>query len=218
MHDILLSFLLGSAVAGPVGYFGKRFVEKARTDEEIARVSELVEIKRKLDEGRLTMSDIVELRSEIMRQSVEKDVNGEEEEPARQIEGGVEDGTIDVESRARANVMTELNAGDLPDFENGPQQTMNRGQAERLERANAILRRTLDRLREALHGDDDSLAQLERSQRAWQRFRDQDAQFSSMIFNGGTMQPFLRSGSATSLTIDRIVALRLELWNRGERV
>jgi uncharacterized protein YecT (DUF1311 family) len=221
MNDIII-FLLGTVVAAPVGYLAKRYFEKAHTSEEIDRVAELVDIRRKLDEGSLTMADIVELRSEIMRQSVEAKIDSDHGDDQANDDDDddseAEEGTLDMMARARENIMTELDAGDLPGLVDGPQQTMNRGQAERLQRANAILRRTIDRLRDELSGDTASLLKLDRSQRAWRRYRDEASEFSSLVWAGGTMQPFSQSGAATVLTIDRIVSLRLELWNRGARV
>ena len=53
--------------------------------------------------------------------------------------------------------------------------------------------------------------QLVASQKAWDTYREVQSNFASLQAEGGTMQPLLYWSEMTCLTVERIVALRIDL-------
>lgn len=209
MNELQVGILV--SVAGlfgtALGYFAKRFIEGTSVAEKLTRMNIALEIKRKMIEGNFTTEDVEQMVKELLpkwpwaRQQPNVAEQGEE---------GFESALL----RARSTALAELSAGDPPNFGDGPQQVINRQQAERLERANAIMARTVAELRALIEEDAGHIANLAVAQTAWERYRDAQAQFASLIFEGGTMQPLIRDGAATALTIERIVELRVNISER----
>lgn len=217
MNEIVI-FLLGTAVAGPIGFFAKRYFEKAATNEEIRRFGDLVAISKGMKEANLTVPQIIELRRQLLKQCIEIEIDGAEGEDLSKSEPDDEEES-ELISRTRARVCAELDAGDPIDFGDGPQQTMNLQQAERLERANTILRRVVSAMRAEL-ADSSHLALFNSTQRSWEAFRRAQSEFASLDAEGGSMRPMLWSGEATAMAIDRIAAIQtnLELRQRWRRL
>jgi hypothetical protein len=213
MRDLVM-FALGAAVPS-LGYLIKRFLQKSHIDEELGRTDRLVDIKRKMDEGGISIGDTHELQKALMDAKPKRNAI---EGKAVDEKGPDQEGTLEVTARAKRNVLAELDAGDPVDFGDGPQGVLNIQQGERLERANSILTRAAGLMESALEGEPVEWEQFKKSQHAWEAYRDAQADFASMTFAGGSMQPLIRWGVATRITIERIVEIRVDLWERGVRI
>lgn len=201
--------LIFTLLGGVAGYLLKRWIERSHATEHLNRLSLSLDIQKKMAEGSLTLADVEKFQRRLLpglpwRWSWRQDEH-HEDDPRRDFAA--------VAQRARVNVLTELNAGDPENFGDAPQQIMNEQQAERLERATAIMQRALEEVESLLVGDDDINA-LKAVQRAWLKYRNAQAEFASLTFKGGSMQPLIYYGTATALTIDRIVELRTDIHER----
>jgi uncharacterized protein YecT (DUF1311 family) len=93
-----------------------------------------------------------------------------------------------------------------------PQQAMNRYQAHRAAEMSSKLDGTLVELDGYL--TDKEKQQLRKAQAAWARFRKAQAEYASLVWDGGSMQPFAYWGEHTSMSIERIAALEEEISER----
>ena len=94
------------------------------------------------------------------------------------------------------------------------QHEMNRCAAEEYKKADAELNKVYQQLLpklEAPHKEKLKAAQL-----AWLSFRDAHCEFEAFAFEGGSMQPLIRSGCLETVTRDRIKQLRAALRDIGK--
>lgn len=209
MNDLQVGLIVSAATSlGAVfGYLAKRFIEGSGPGEKLTRMNVALEIKRKMIEGNLTPEDVDRMVKELMpRWPWRRRKNDVEEDGGESYEAQL--------MRSRSTALAELAAGDPPNFGDGPQIVMNMQQGERLERATAIMDRTLAELEGIIEDNPSHVKKLNAAQAAWKKYRDAQASFASLTFEGGTMQPLIHSGAATALTIERIVELRMDIHER----
>lgn len=96
------------------------------------------------------------------------------------------------------------------------QQEMNAQAAEEFKKADKELNQVYAKVLAEL--DDEAKERLKKSQRAWVAFRDAEADFrADAEARGGSMWPLIHEGARSSLTKDRVKALREYLIEEGER-
>jgi uncharacterized protein YecT (DUF1311 family) len=106
-------------------------------------------------------------------------------------------------------LISELERTDSDDpTANMPQQEMNQYALRRAEEMDAKLDLAIAKLQDFMNRKEQQ--RFARTQRAWRVYRDAQAELASLTFEGGSMQPFIRYGEQSRLTIERVAALQSE--------
>lgn len=62
----------------------------------------------------------------------------------------------------------------------------------------------------------EELEALEKAQNAWKAYKDLQVDFAGVSFEGGSIQPLIRSTELESLTLQRLVSLKATIKERRE--
>lgn len=180
MKEVLL-VLLGSLGTGLV-WFVQRHVKKEPLTEAITRISATLDVRQRMREQGVTLTDLEKFQAEIMQRR------------------------RDNEDR----LALELNAN--APFEEGriiTQAEMNTEAAARFREAQNKMEFIIGELQPYFDGMERSRFSV--VQAAWEDYRNQQAEYASFFAEGGSMQPLLRSAERERLTIERAAALQTEL-------
>lgn len=165
-------------VAGAVGYFGRRYVERRGTSERLERATKLLDLHERMERNNLSPADLDEIEDRLLAKNVR---------------------------------LRTLENQALLERASDSEKTVT--QAEMNEQAiNAFVSSDvkLSEMLSAVHGDlpSDLAKNLERSQTAWKLYRDAQADLLARQFEGGSIQPLIRSSELERLTIARTAEIQ----------
>lgn len=182
----LVTLLAGGAVTG-AGFLLKRVMTGAKIQEQVTLFAGLTDISAKMKEHGLSPDDVNALTAFVSsKRRAEK---------------------LQKEPEAVAAIAVDAE-GDEPDGY-WTQFAMNQRAAAALRTADARLEEALLEL-EHFAGSDE----LTRVQDAWERFRDEQADFAASQYAGGSIAPLIKASEAEALTLDRIAWARAEVEER----
>jgi uncharacterized protein YecT (DUF1311 family) len=180
-----LGMLLGGAAVTAAGFFLKRLLSGAATQERITRYAGLADIASKMKAHGLSKNDVLAVEQFIRGKEREAEIAAEDEPVPEQID----------ESRNEpAGYWTQT--------------AMNQRAAAAYRVADAQLRQVLLEL-EHYCGDE-----FYRAQKAWEEFRDRQVEFARSEWDGGSIAPLIAAVEAETLTRQRIAWAQATLEQR----
>lgn len=179
-------------VGGVAGYFGKRFVERSASGQQIDHVTKLVDLKAKMDQSGIELQDVTDFETRIFFSKPR----------LRQLEDAVEK-VVDPETPA------EITQAITKNFQiEGlvTQADMNQSAYSSLVGAEALLKSVFEELGREMPKD--QFKGLEANQATWKKYADGQASLAASLVEGGSMQPMLYASELERLTSQRYAELR----------
>ncbi|UVK56343.1 DUF1311 domain-containing protein [Mesorhizobium sp. AR02] len=178
-------------VGGVIGYFGRRFVEKSASGEQVSHVTKLVELKAKMDQSGMDLEDVRDFESRVFFNKPR----------LRQLEDAVEkvvdpNTPSDVAERLSQNFqISGLTQAD-----------MNQSAYSSLVGTEALLKTVFDELERDMGAD--QFESLRATQDTWTKYAHGQASLAASLVEGGSMQPMIYAGERERLTSQRYAELR----------
>jgi len=197
---------IGGSLLTAMGYLFKRHLEGSPEKETIAQLSSAADLKEKLNKNNLTLEDVQKFRSEAL-QNKANDWMSFFQMYMRRVQNLI----IDVEHLGAPGDETPRLTSESEVFTNSAlsQSEMNllsqQGVAEAEADLNAAVVDLIQRL-----SSEEALA-LQRSQAAWQMFRQAEAAREAKRWEGGTICPLMVNLAVEAITRERIASLKADI-------
>lgn len=164
--------------AGAVGYFGRRYIERRGTSERLERATKILDLHERLERNNLSPADLDEIEDRLLA----KNVRLRTLENQALLERASDNEKIITQAEMNEQAMNAFIASDAK----------------------------LSALLSDVYSDisTDLMKDLERSQTAWAAYRDAQADLLAHQFNGGSIQPLIRSSELERLTIARMAEIQ----------
>jgi uncharacterized protein YecT (DUF1311 family) len=179
--------VLGSLLAG-AGYLLKRWIERKPVFDAIEKHQKLLSLNKEMRDQRVSLEDLRKLEEDILNKT----------KAIRQY---------------AIHIKQEITVGDeLAGKEFLTQAEMNEHAARSFHRAEEKLDSIIQSLEQDMEKID--LENFRKSQMAWKSFRNQQAEFLSDRYRGGSIQPLIHYSELERLTIERAASLQSEFDER----
>jgi len=186
---------VGGAVASLGGYLLKRWWEGQSTRDDIQDFERLAKLQKDMKGDNTSLQALRELKKEISDRNARR--AKDEAAVIENIEGTV----------------LELNSGEFRIEDTlRNQREMNRYAFHLAD----LAEKELEFLVEALEGvlDDEEAKRFQKAQRAWRLYSRRQADFSTGMFEGGSMRPLVFNSELRALTIERAAKIKNEIRDR----
>jgi uncharacterized protein YecT (DUF1311 family) len=183
----LIPFALG-ILCSAAGVLILRWLRKDRLSEELARKKQALELHEKLQEQNISLEQLDAFEKSLLQRRNQ----------VRKIED-----KLYTEAISEADPTAHMN-----------QQEMNIYAANRADEMDLKLGKVVDELQTWMHTDEKQA--FTKAHEAWLQYRANQAEFASLQFEGGSMQPFILFGERSRLTIERMSELTNELEFRRD--
>jgi seryl-tRNA synthetase len=186
---------LVTAVASLAGYLLKRWWEGQSVRDDIQDFERLAKLQKDMKGDNTSLQALRELKKEI------SDRNARQAKDEAAVIENIE-GTVRELSSDEFRIEDTLRS----------QQEMNR-YAFHLA---SLAEKELEFLIEALEGllDDEEVKRFHKTQRAWRLYSRRQADFSTGMFEGGSMRPLVYNSELRALTIERAAKIKNEIRDR----
>jgi len=165
-------------IAGTIGYFGRRFIERHGTSERLDRAAKVLDLHKRMQRHNLSPADLDEIEDRLLAKNQRIRI--------------IEDQALLERAEDTKAIVTQAE--------------MNQQAMDAFGAADEKLNHLFARVNEALPNDLNST--FAKSQSAWTRYRDAQADLLAMQFEGGSMQPLVRASELERLTIARIAEIK----------
>lgn len=192
-------------VAG-LGYLIKRRITRAGTIDGVDRRLKLAELNKSLRDQDITVADLDALEAEIdgkraasLREAADQ-LDAIDAAPGGDLDAAPA-GALEQDFEARG-------------YEPRTQAAMNMLAHSRLVEAEARLSDAFTEI--MLMVDERERPLLQAAQDAWESYRDRQAEFAAAEFEGGSIQPLIRSSQMRSITLARVAELESDIRYRKD--
>lgn len=181
---------VATAILGGMGYLGKRWLTNASSQEKTTLYSDTAELMIKLRDAGVSLEEV------------------------KEFESGIRSGIRRTEASSTAS--STASAKPEAPSKTWTQTHMNLQATTKFHTTDAQLNEALVELRGLL--SDEEEAQMDEAQDRWAAYRNAEADFIASEFEGGSMQPLIRSGEGISLTEERLKRVRATIAERKSRL